>query len=75
MQLTIYRNHDFDSPLDGGHAMAEAYRKLWIAVLKQAIKDFERSRSWFENENEEIGSFRWICMVLEFDPRSIKSLL
>ena len=75
MQLPIYRNHDFDSNLYGGHGMDEAYRKLWIAVLNRAIKDIERSRSWFEDENEETGSFQWICRVLDLNPGTIKSLV
>ena len=75
MQLPIYRNHDFDSNLYGGLGMDEAYRNLWIAVLKQAIKDMERSRPWFEDGNKETGSFQWICSVLDLNPRSIKRLI
>ena len=55
--------------------MDEAYRKLWIAVLKQAIKDIERSRQWFEDGNKETGSFQWICSVLDLNPGSIKTLV
>jgi hypothetical protein len=64
--------------------MDEAYRNLWIAVLKQAIKDVEKyhggfstenSLSWFDDENEEIGSFQWICKILDLNPGSIKSLV
>ena len=55
--------------------MDAAYRKLWIAVLKQAIKDSKISRSWFEDENEDTGSFQWICSVLDLNPGSIKSLI
>ena len=55
--------------------MSEAYRKLWIAVLKQAIKDIGKCRSWFEDGNKETGSFQWICSVLDLHPGTIKSLL
>jgi hypothetical protein len=58
-------------------------RRLWTAVLAQAIHDLigidtgsqdcKRSRLrritrlWFESENTEAGSFRWICDQLEID--------
>ena len=60
--------------------MEEAHIKLWAAVLKQAIKDAQkyygsfsgdRSQLWFKSETEEVGSFLWICNVLDLDPESI----
>jgi hypothetical protein len=58
-------------------------RHLWTAVLVQAIRDlngndtpkqrYDRSqlrddtRLWFESDNIETGSFRWICDQLEID--------
>ena len=60
--------------------MEEAHIKLWAVVLKQAIKDAQkyygsfsgdRTQLWFQNETEEVGSFLWICSVLNLDPESI----
>jgi hypothetical protein len=58
-------------------------RRLWTAVLAQAIHDLigidtgsqdcKRSRLrritrlWFESDNSEAGSFCWICDQLEID--------
>jgi len=58
-------------------------RRLWTAVLMQAIRDligidsgrprYDRSRLrhitrlWFESDSAETGSFRWICDQLEID--------
>ena len=64
--------------------MDEVYRNLWSAVLKQAIEDVakypgglisERTLSWFENKCEEIGSFQWICNILNLNPESIKMFI
>lgn len=61
--------------------MDEVYRNLWFAVLKQAIEDVakypdeiisESATSWLENECEEIGSFQWVCRILNLNPESIK---
>lgn len=59
--------------------MEQEYRNLWAAVLKQAIKDagqedqdsLNNPRLWFYSESKEIGSFLWICAVLNIDPESI----
>ena len=62
----------------------EVCRNLWSAVLKQAIKDAseyhcgffaERALSWFEDESKEIGSFQWICSILNLNPESIKRVI
>ena len=71
--------------------MAEAYKRLWAAVLEQAIKDVqgdERARrgkvrsifsegawAWFRSESQEVGSFLWTCNMLGFEPDFIVSLL
>ena len=64
--------------------MDDVYRNLWTAVLKQAIEDVvkytggfstKRALSWFEDENEEIGSFQWICSVLDLNPELIKMVI
>ena len=56
-------------------------KKLWIAVLKQAIKDSQRdakssivrSQLWFYHDSKEVGSYLWICDILNLDPESIRS--
>jgi hypothetical protein len=64
-----------------GHGMDETYLDLWYAVLKQAIVDVskypvgyysERALSWVEDECEEVGSFQWICSILNLNPEAIK---
>jgi hypothetical protein len=63
-------------------------RRLWAAVLIQAIKDLtghgrvykqpERAqvqyfaRLWFADDNREVGSFLWICDQLEVEPSWIR---
>jgi hypothetical protein len=56
--------------------MEETCKRLWIAVLKQAIEDArgnyhrnrEKALSWFNSENQGTGSFLWICSILGFNP-------
>ncbi len=56
--------------------MEETCKRLWIAVLKQAIKDsrgnYHRNRdkalSWFSSANQGTGSFLWICSILGLNP-------
>jgi hypothetical protein len=57
----------------------KGWRALWRAVLDQAFKDAEGrvgtyahrkdAREWFRSNGEDIGSFLWICEVLELDPQ------
>jgi hypothetical protein len=50
-------------------------RRLWAAVLRQAVCDLGYHRStlqhftqlWFESGNREPGSFLWVCELLELD--------
>ena len=60
----------------------EVYLNLWSAVLDQAIEDVlkfrgsflaERTLSWFEDECKEVGSFHWICRILDLNPESVKN--
>ena len=57
------------------------YRNLWAAVLEQAVKDVlqctasldrERTLSWFESKRKDVGSFLWICNVLDLNPETIR---
>ena len=59
--------------------MTEDCRRLWVAVLEQAIEDIRRdlayadsSRAWFQSEREGVGSFLWICRMLDIDPGSTR---
>ena len=54
-------------------------RRLWLAVLMQAINDLAHTderqrlrrhftRLWFTSDNHNPGSFLWICDHLDLDP-------
>ena len=74
-----------DDSLMEADAMRDACKGLWVAVLEQAIKDVrgdtsghrghhrpvlrEAARAWFGGENREVGSFLWICEILECNPK------
>lgn len=65
-----------------------AERSLWAAVLEMAIRDAtgERPRysggysnavrnsaiRWLMSESLEPSSFRWICVLFDFDPAVIR---
>jgi hypothetical protein len=65
-------------------------KNLWAAVLEQAIQDaqceiasykdkveyiFSRNAlEWFYSDGREIGSFLWICNILDIDPKSVFTL-
>jgi hypothetical protein len=57
--------------------------RLWIAVMAMAVLDvgrfrdatrprekriFEETVSWIEDDAFAVGSFRWLCELLGFDP-------
>jgi len=59
--------------------VTEGSKRLWAAVLEQAIEDVrrehghaDRARAWFQSEGEEVGSFLWICRMLDIDPKSTR---
>jgi hypothetical protein len=60
--------------------MEQNFRNLWAAVLKQAIKDAKQDLKnsltspglWFYSDSQAIGSFLWICGVLNIDPDSVR---
>jgi len=67
--------------------MEDEVKRLWAAVLDQAIKDTldgkgaprgqesiiaESARAWFASKSQEQGSFLWICDVLGFEPRAVR---
>jgi len=53
---------------------------LWAAVLEEAISDALGSRlnlresawAWFRSENQGIGSFLWICTMLDLNPKFVR---
>jgi len=60
--------------------MDQRYKNLWAAVLRQAIKDAKHSLNnsltspglWFCSKSRAVGSFLWICGVLNLDPNSVR---
>jgi hypothetical protein len=53
-----------------------AHGRLWLAVIQQAITDYEnegtkpgdallrsRAHHWFHSDRDDVGSFRWICSL------------
>ncbi len=58
--------------------MGKRCKRLWHAVLKQAIKDARwdlTAQLWFCSKDQGIGSFLWICTLLDLSPESIQRLL
>ena len=67
-----------DNPMASRDRMEMACKRLWCAVLQQAIKDSRwdvTARSWFFSTDQEVGSFLWICTALDFNPTLILTLL
>ncbi len=58
--------------------MHEACKKLWRAVLRQALRDAggamfrETALGWIRAESHQVGSFLWVCMLLEIEPGRIR---
>src|SRR2546426_10795076 len=61
-------------------------RRLWLAVLVQAINDLAHTderqrlrrhftRLWFISGNYDPGSFHWICDHLDLDPSWLRRRL
>ena len=56
--------------------MLDACKKLWSAVLEQAVSDAQgdcnserkEARKWFLSENCGTASFLWICKILDLEP-------
>jgi hypothetical protein len=53
-------------------------RRLWAAVLYQAIKDVDYGESpainWVYSRRKGIGSMRWICDMLDLDYHKLTAL-
>ena len=67
-----------DKTMLSADRMVEACKKLWQAVLKQAIKDARwdvTARLWFCSKDQGTGSFLWICSLLGISPESIRRLV
>ena len=60
--------------------MEEDCKKLWVAVLAQAVKDArskhytnrDSALSWLRSKNQGFASFLWVCSILGFDPDLIR---
>ena len=65
--------------------MEEACKRLWNAVLNQAIKDVvdprtrykdrKESLEWFQSERQGVGSFLWVCNITGFNPSRVRTQL
>ena len=70
--------------------MTDAAKRLWAAVLDQAIKDSqadkpghnshesiiaEGARAWFSSKSQEDGSFLWVCDILGIDPEAVQNYI
>lgn len=63
----------------------EACRRLWAAVLKQAIEDAQNHKvadivkdeamGWIRSENQNVGSFEWICSTLDLEPDLLRMMV
>jgi hypothetical protein len=61
--------------------MPDACKRLWSAVLEQAISDVqgdsnsdrEEARKWLLSENYGTASFLWICDVLGLEPNFLRN--
>ena len=55
-------------------------RRLWAAVLWQAIKDADYSEgrgaayNWIFSNRSDVGSMRWICDMLDLDYDKLQTL-
>jgi uncharacterized protein YfaT (DUF1175 family) len=60
--------------------------QLWTHVMIQAMKDLEapslaktpkgrRAARWFASSNEDIGTFVWVCQLINMDPTFIRSAM
>jgi hypothetical protein len=59
-------------------------RKLWSAVMEQAIEDLsgdnpriqQAAVDWFSNrQNDGVGSFVWVCQAIDLDPDSVRECI
>lgn len=56
------------------------YRRLWSAVVYQAIKDMEYETGrrtvldWIYSGEDSVGSMRWICDMLDLDYQKLLHL-
>ena len=61
---------------------------LWIEVLSQAIRDLKMrvrnakppvdqgsAKRWFANDRHTVGSFVWVCSVLDISPAQVRNQL
>lgn len=71
-------------------APADPHRNLWVAVLRQALDDATYEKpphtnvplhvhhyaiDWFKSDRDGVGSFLWVCTILDFDPDRIRRYL
>jgi hypothetical protein len=56
-------------------------RDLWAAVLDRAVLDLAipeeriKTLAWFRSHGNDIGSFVWICMILDLEPSRVRGMV
>ena len=46
-----------------------------IPQITQKVRIIESAQTWFKSKNENVGSFLWICIILDLDPSNIRKYL
>lgn len=51
---------------------------LWIAIRDrqgQFGKNLQRdAQAWLNSDRKEVGSFRWVCDILNLDPQAVRRI-
>jgi len=74
LKRMFHRNHN---------GRGNPYYRLWFAVLERALQDLcERNPSirrdaelWFKSDRRGVGSFLWVCELLDFNPQWLRKRL
>ena len=63
--------------------MDDTFKNLWLSVVKAAVEDYrggngpilhKDAESWLISNNEGVGSFIWVCEVLDIEPSYIRRI-
>jgi hypothetical protein len=65
--------------------MDDNCRNLWAAVLERAIEDAvrggnywidrENAKTWFLSDDRDVGSFLWVCDIVNLDPSVLRAFV
>ena len=72
-------NYDFEIP-DNTPEEIKRMLFLWVAVISKAIDDLHsksefnsmRAYVWFTDTSNDIGSFSWICTLMDINAENAK---